>query len=105
MENIDEVPESDVVDEALLDLIEEIAEGEEISEEEFDGVSSLVFDMAEKLVSSEEIKEIPDNDASEEEKLDWVQQSFPKLKEEVIHSLSEEAEIVPEEDDDQDSSI
>lgn len=95
MENEEEVlPGEDAIDIALLSVVQEIA-GEDPSDDDLDDVSDVLFSVAEDMADDGEINDIPDNDASEEEKSAWLEKSFPTLKRKIMDIFAGEQELVP----------
>lgn len=82
MEELDqvEIPEHDAIDEELLALIHGLV-GKEADEEEVDSASDILFELIEQLVEDGEISEIPETEAHEGEKSEWIQKCLPVLKE------------------------
>jgi hypothetical protein len=75
---MDEV-QLDCIDEALNLLIDSIVE-DDASEEEFEKGANLVLNTYADMVDNEQIKETPEDDASEDEKQAWISIELPKLK-------------------------
>lgn len=95
MENEEEVlPGEDSIDVALLSVVQEIA-GEDPSDDDLDDVSDVLFSVAEDMAEDGEIDDIPDNDASDDQKALWLEKSFPALKRKVMDIFSGEQELVP----------
>lgn len=88
MEDELSIPEHDLIDEELLEMIHEIV-GEEAEEEEIDAASNIVFNLVEQLVEEGEMDEIPDTDANEEDKQAWLSSGLPVLKEAFALMLSD----------------
>lgn len=102
MEELDqvEIPEHDAIDEELLALIHELV-GKDAEEEDVDTASNVLFELIEQLVDEEEISEIPETEASEKEKAEWIQKSMPVLKEAfalMLKQLADEEVDSTEED-------
>lgn len=73
------IPEQDIVDDALIELVDEVV-GDGASEDEFDAGTDVVFEVVEDLVNGGVIEEIPDNAASDEEKKEWIEKSVPVVR-------------------------
>jgi hypothetical protein len=79
-------PKEDVIDAALIDLIDEII-GKEGTEEDFDAASDVVFEIIEEMVGAQELAEIPDNDAEDESKQEWLKRYYAILRQAVQEGL------------------
>jgi L-rhamnose mutarotase len=92
MEDQVEIPEHDKIDDELLNLIHALV-GKEAEEEEIDAASNVLFSLIEQMVDDEEMDEIPEAEASDEEKTKWLETCLPKLKtsfEQVLNDLNSE---------------
>lgn len=86
-----DVPAEDSIDIALINLIEELV-GDEADVDAFDEASDVVLDIIEELESRGEIKEMPDTEATDEEKQTWLDASMVTIQAAMKTAL----EIVPE---------
>jgi hypothetical protein len=91
----EEIPVADLVDDAIAALIDEII-GEEADIEEFDAASDVILDVMEELANSEEIQDPPDVESSIEDQQKWLDQYFPIVKD-AIHKALHDGFIVNEE--------
>jgi hypothetical protein len=74
-------------------LVDKIA-GEDPTDDELEDLSDLIFDVIEDLVNDEKIEEMPTEEASDEEKQKWLDDSLPKIGTELEKALRE-----PDKDD------
>lgn len=102
--DLSDAPQEDVIDIALIDLIDEII-GEEGDEEDFDGASDVVFEFIEELVGDGEMPEIPDDHESDEVKQEWLARYLPVLREKIQKGLHDGFEGEPENGDSSEISI
>lgn len=79
MDQVEDIPEHDKIDEELLSLIHALV-GTEAAEEDIDAASNILFALIEKLVESEEMDEIPETEASEEQKQEWLDEHLATLR-------------------------
>ena len=85
-----EIPEHDEIDEQLLVLIHKMV-GEEADEEEIDAASNVLFSLIEQLVDEQEIIDVPEAEAPEEDKQTWLKECLPVVKEgfeDILRDLS-----------------
>lgn len=102
MDELEQIPEEDIVDQALMGILNSEL-GDDPDDDDLDAASDILFDVVEELVDSDQIKEIPDNTAPEEEKAKWIAECLPIVKQSFADTLKElEGEEV--EDGDTDSS-
>lgn len=73
--NDDELIDGDICDDALMELIDEVAE-----EYEEESAVNAVYDAVASLVQDGIIDDVPGMSASNEEKALWVQNSIPKIR-------------------------
>jgi hypothetical protein len=99
----EQAPESDVIDDALIAIVDEII-GPEGDEEDFDAASDVVLEVIEQMVDEGSIPEMPESDASDEAKKAWVEK-IPSIKEEIHNALNDGFMNSDEEDDDTNSPI
>lgn len=82
----EQIPEADLIDDAIAALIDEMI-GEEGDIEEFDAASDVVLDIMEDLANSDQIQDPPEQDEPEELKQKWLEQYFPIVKAEIHKAL------------------
>lgn len=67
--------QSDIVDDAIMRLIDEVAE-----EYEEESAVQAVYDAIEELISENAIADMPEDDATEDDKIRWIQNSIPRIR-------------------------
>jgi len=82
-----EIPQEDVVDKALLDIVHEVF-GDDYDDEELDGALDVILAILDELIDTGDAEEMPENEAPEEEKNDWVARFRDKLKQAVIDGVT-----------------
>lgn len=85
-----ELTREDVIDESLVGLLNEMLPQTDDSsfDQDLEEVSSLLFQVIGDLVDEQKIKDLPDFDADDHEKLNWVNESLSLIRkslEEQIH--------------------
>jgi hypothetical protein len=91
-DNIDQIPEEDCIDSAIMDLIYNSPLGEEIPDQDFDDATSVLFDIISEFVDSGEMQEIPEHDEPEEKKQAWLKANLDKINSEFLSSVFLEAD-------------
>jgi hypothetical protein len=68
----------DIVDETLISLASEYVSDDD---DDFELFTSELFILIAEMVAEGEIEEVPEDDADEDLKRSWIEQSIPKIKE------------------------
>lgn len=85
MDNEQKIPEADVIDDAFLEIIEDLVG----DDGDLDAASDVLFEVIELTVDSGQIAEIPESDVSDEEKKSWLEKSLPIIKTEIEKALND----------------
>jgi hypothetical protein len=88
MMDLDKAPKEDLIDEALVEIIDELI-GDDGDEEDFDAASDIVFEVIDSLVEQEQIEEIPDLTDEETVKSEWLSRFLPVVKEALMKAMND----------------
>lgn len=86
-----EVPQEDILDAAILDIVDELV-GDEASEDDVDDCVEEVFQLLEQLEEQELIDPVPDNGVSEDVLKAWLDKNLPVLKQAIKEGLEQSGE-------------
>lgn len=88
MEAEEQVENEDVIDTALDELVSFYVENED-DEQEFIDVADDVMNVISDLIDEAVIDEIPEVEAEEQTKKDWLEKSIPLIKEKLEEDSEE----------------
>lgn len=75
----EQVPEEDCIDRAILSWVNELV-GDEADDDAFDEATDIVMDVVEQMVDDGKIPEMPDNEADESTKQQWLDSNVDAIK-------------------------